>query len=120
MGEPRILIVDDEEPIRRAVGRWLAVCGFDVDTADDGDVAVAMCREKTYDAVTLDLEMPRMNGIDAMTAIKKSHPNLPIIVLTGLPNSFDETLLSHAARILTKPIRLRDLETEIRQILAAT
>ena len=117
MDKPCILVVDDEEHVRKALARWFRICGFDVDVADDGDVAVKMCTDTAYDIITMDLEMPRMGGVEAIDAIKHLHPDVPIIVLTGFSPDSEEAKNCGAAKILTKPLRLRDLEAEVRQAL---
>jgi len=118
MGNPSILIVDDEACIRLALERWLRLRGFDVDVAEDGDVAIEKCRSRKYDVITMDLEMPRMNGVAAMAEIKRLRPNVPIVVFTGYPHELREVLISGATKVLVKPLRLREFESEIRDILA--
>jgi len=114
----RILIVDDEAYIRDALRLWMIECGFEVDTAADGQAAVEKCLQTDYDIIAMDLEMPRMNGLDAIVAIRQSRPDIPILVLTGLPRDYEEVLALGATKVLSKPVRLRDLETEVRQALA--
>ncbi|MBI5093138.1 MAG: response regulator [Candidatus Hydrogenedentes bacterium] len=115
--KPRILIVDDEENIRKALHRWFEISGFDVDTAEDGVAAVELCAGTQYDVVTMDLEMPRMNGKEAIAAIKLLQPDVPILMLTGYPQNSAEVLNCGALKILTKPFRLQELEQEVRSVL---
>lgn len=115
---PRILIVDDEDSIRDALARWFTLRGFEVEKAEDGLVAVEKCVAGSFDVITMDLEMPRLSGVEAIERIRSTHPEIPIIVLTGYPNEADEVLERGAAKVLTKPLRLKDLEEEIKQILA--
>lgn len=110
----RVLVVDDEENIRFALKRWFESSGFEVDVAEDGDVAVALCRAKSYDVVTMDLEMPRMNGKEAFLIISEMQPDLPVIFLTGYYEEMQDPVLSKAANILIKPISLHVLEKEVR------
>lgn len=116
---PRILIVDDEDSIRDALARWFSLRGYDVEKAEDGLVAVEKCATGQFDIITMDLEMPRLSGVDAIERIRQSHPNVPIIVLTGYPNEAEEVLERGAAKVLTKPLRLKDLEQEVSMLLAA-
>ena len=115
--KPSVLIVDDEQSVRHALQRWFDACGFDVETAADGVEAVEKCSDRSFDTVIMDLEMPRMNGTEAMAAIKVLHPDLPVIVFTGYPGNQEHALYTGAAKVLTKPLRLRDLEREVREIL---
>ncbi len=118
MVKPRILIVDDETIIRDAIRRWFEFADFEVDVAEDGQVAVDKCSAHTYDIVTMDLEMPRMKGMEAIALIRKQHPALPVIIVTGYyeENAID-TDKYRIAKVLTKPVRLQDLETEVRKVL---
>lgn len=70
-----ILVVEDEPTIRDAIARWLTLRGFRVETAEDGQMAVDMCREHRYDLVTMDLEMPRLSGHEAIQAIRGFAPD---------------------------------------------
>jgi CheY-like chemotaxis protein len=117
MGKPTILIVDDEANIRGALFRWFEIRGFDVAAAADGLEAVSLCAENCYDVITMDLEMPRMGGIEALTAIRKTHPNVPILVVTGYARDAQRALNAGAVKVLTKPLRLSDLEDEVRGVL---
>lgn len=120
MGKPTILIVDDEANIRGALYRWFEIRGFDVSSAADGLEAVSLCADNRYDVITMDLEMPRMGGIEALTAIHKTHPDVPILVVTGFARDAQKALTAGAVKVLTKPLRLRDLEDEVRGVLAFT
>jgi CheY-like chemotaxis protein len=115
--KPRILIVDDEFAIRDAFQQWFTYRGYDADYASDGIEAVEMCAANTYTIITMDLEMPRMNGMEAIHRIKKIRPEIPIIVLTGHFSGSDAAALSKAARILIKPLSLPELEEHIQQVV---
>ena len=112
-----VLVVDDEEAIRQVLRQWLEGAGFDVDVAKDGWEAVKQCREHEYAAVTMDLEMPRMRGTDAIRAIRVLHPHLPVVVLTGSINGTDEALQSGANRVLEKPIYPSEVEEELLRLI---
>lgn len=117
MGKPQLLIVDDEAPIRSVLSQWFEICGFEVDTAEDGVVALTFCEKRTYNAITMDMEMPRMGGIEAIQAIRQVQATVPILVLTGLPRDADLALAAGASKILMKPFRLKELEEEVRALL---
>ncbi|MCP4640052.1 MAG: response regulator [bacterium] len=118
-GKARILVVDDEEHIRFALRRWFQNRGFDVDVAEDGAVAVEKCEANDYDVVTMDLEMPRMNGTEAIVAIRQTHPRLPVIVLTGYHRRGESAAEFGATKVLTKPTSLHELESEVREAMLA-
>lgn len=115
--KPRILVVDDEENIRYALNRWFEMSGFDVDTAEDGVVAVEKCRSTRYDVITMDLVMPRMDGSAAIGAIRELNPDVPILVLSGFPDRVSDVTTLGATKILAKPVMLSELEQEIRGLL---
>ena len=115
--KPKILVVDDEENIRFALNRWFEMSGFDVDTAEDGVVAVEKCRAKQYDIITMDLVMPKMDGTTAIGAIRKLDPDVPILVLSGFPDRAGDSRCTGATKILAKPMLLSELEQEVRALL---
>lgn len=113
----RILIVDDEPAIRDALRRWFTRLGFQVDAAEDGVTSVEMASANRYYLIIMDLEMPRMNGTQAIQLIKAAQPDLPILVLTGYSDQAEAALNAGAAKILKKPLQLATLEYEVRRIL---
>ncbi|MBN2309692.1 MAG: response regulator [Candidatus Hydrogenedentes bacterium] len=119
MKKLRLLVVDDEESIRIALSRWFESSGFDVDLAEDGLVAVEKCQANEYDAVTMDLEMPRMRGAEAVQHIRRLWPNLPVIVLTAHAEAHQEAADLDVSCVLAKPTSLNDLEREVRTAIGA-
>ncbi|NUM56888.1 MAG: response regulator [Candidatus Hydrogenedentes bacterium] len=115
--KPRILVVDDEENIRFALNRWFEMSGFEVDTAEDGAVAVEKCRTGRYDVITMDLVMPKMDGPSAIGAIREANPDVPILVLSGFPDRVVDAPALGATKILAKPVLLSELEQEVRALL---
>lgn len=117
-GRPRILIVDDEERVRIALVRWFEMRGFDTDLAKDRVEAVERCTDNDYHTVTMDLEMPRMGGVEAVGLIKEKRPSLPILILTGYSGEAVNPHIAGVAKVLAKPIRLRELEDEVRLVMS--
>ena len=78
----KVLIVDDDSSIRRALRNTLHGMGFVVDDAATGEAALQLVREAPYDAVLLDISMPGMGGIRACREMRKSVPRLEILMLT--------------------------------------
>jgi two-component system alkaline phosphatase synthesis response regulator PhoP len=97
---------------------WFEKRGFEVDVAEDGVEAVEKCQRNEYDIVALDLEMPRLNGVEALEQIKMSHPNLPVAIVTGYMDRFTGYSLNQAAQIFLKPISMHDLEAGLLALLA--
>ena len=118
MDKPRILIVDDEAHIRDALHRWFTLRGFDVDVAIDGQDAVEKCDRQEFDIITLDIEMPRMTGIEALPYLCQLHLSKPIIVLSGYIQNTHDQWRQSVVRVLRKPIQLHELEKAVFEALS--
>ncbi len=83
----RVLVVDDEEPIRGLLRSMLTQAGYDVEEAEDGGKAVEVLNSGEnplmVDVIVCDIRMPRINGVEAITYFRAQYPSLPVIVLTG-------------------------------------
>ncbi len=80
----RILIIDDEEIVLRSCRRILAGRDFEVDTASNGPDGLRLVEENYYDILILDIKMPRMDGLEVLQRVKESHPDIDVIMVTGL------------------------------------
>jgi len=80
----RILIVDDEEIVVRSCLRILSGDEFDVEVARNGLEALVKVEEQDYDMLILDIMMPKMNGIEVLQRVKETHPDIDVIMITGL------------------------------------
>ena len=78
-----IVVADDDENMRTLVVRILSAEGFQVLTAEDGRQAIALIKQQPCYALVTDLEMPEQEGIETIREIRKSHPNLHIVVISG-------------------------------------
>ena len=87
----KILFVEDEEALQRAMGTMLEQKGFNVIRAMDGDIGLATARKEVPDLILLDLILPKKSGFEVLTEIKKDPAikNIPVIVLTNLEGSED-------------------------------
>jgi DNA-binding NtrC family response regulator len=83
MAQARILIVDDEKEFSAVVAERLQNRGMEADTTESGQDAIRMVKEKTYDAVVLDLAMPGMDGLETLRQLLAYDKDLQIILLTG-------------------------------------
>ena len=112
----RILIVDDESAIRRALRPPLLELGFQVAEASRGEEALQMLRAGGYDVVLLDVNMPGIGGIETLRRMRALAPRLPIVMLTVRDAEEDkvEALELGADDYVTKPFSTRELIARIR------
>jgi two-component system KDP operon response regulator KdpE len=112
----KVLIVDDDGAIRRALRTTLHGMGFDVDEASTGEEALDLVQHAEYDAVLLDINMPGMGGVRACREIRKSLPRLGILMLTVRDSEQDmvAALDAGADDYITKPFRIRELAARLR------
>ena len=83
----RVLVVDDEAPIRSLLRTMLTQAGYNVEEAEDGGKALEILNSGDnplmVDVIICDIRMPRINGLEAITYFRAQYPSLPVIVLTG-------------------------------------
>lgn len=114
----RLLIIDDERLVRSAIRKVLTRRGFEVDEAPDGMQGLARVAEavEPYQGVLLDLSMPGMSGERVLERLHKSHPRLPVVILSGFVE--DPARLSAAAAVLNKPLTSKVLVETLDRVLA--
>ena len=120
MAQTRILVADDEEPLRRLLHEQLVASGYLVDEAEDGEAAIAQLQKEQYQLVLLDINMPRKTGIDVLKYIREHKLPTRVIMVTGrLGFSVgSESMLAGADEYITKPFDLDYLELSIKRLLA--
>jgi DNA-binding NtrC family response regulator len=114
----RVLIVDDEEVIRRGMGRALEGKGVETHAAASGQEALALLSRHDFDVVFLDIRMPDMDGISVLKKIRAKHLFTQVIMITGYP-SIDtavQCVKIGATDYLVKPIRIADLKNALKCI----
>ena len=84
----KLLIVDDEKRIRALIAKYASFEGYETDEAVDGMQAVAMCRERRYDLIIMDVMMPELDGFSAVREIRK-HSDTPVIMLSARGEEYD-------------------------------
>jgi two-component system KDP operon response regulator KdpE len=111
----RVLIVDDEQPILRALSANLRARGYDVDAADTGEAALALAARHHPEAVVLDLGLPGMSGIEVIEGLR-GWTQVPIIVLSarGEETSKVQALDCGADDYVTKPFGMDELLARVR------
>jgi two-component system, cell cycle response regulator len=114
-----ILVVDDEEIIRKLLQDYLTHIGYNVDTVETGEEAVVSARHKRYDLVITDLLLPGMSGLDVVRNVKTISPQSCIIVVTGHGSleTAIESIRDGAYDYITKPLNMAGLELSVKRAL---
>jgi len=115
---PRILLVDDEQPIQTLLSFPLQRDGYEVVAASDGREALERFAEGPFDLVVLDLMMPRMDGLEVCRRLR-SRSDVPIIMLTAKAEETDKVfgLELGADDYITKPFSLREFRSRVKAVL---
>ncbi len=115
----RILLVEDEEKVRRFIVRGLKAELYVVDEAADGETAHSLLRHGAYDLVILDLNLPDISGNEVLRHIRKDNPQLPVLILTARDSIADkvDNFEQGADDYLTKPFSFTELALRIKALL---
>ena len=118
--EHTILIIDDEAAIRESLETLLALEGYRVDTAVDGEIGLDRIGQHAYDLVLLDLALPGRNGIEILASIRDRNPDLPVIMLTayGTVDNVIDAIRGGAQNFVQKPWDNEKLLADIRSAIA--
>src|SRR6185312_1286463 len=118
----RILVVEDDRAVQKALKRLFEAEGFEVHISGDGMSALAAYRAAAPAAVVLDLRLPAMSGRDVCRELKQQAPSLPVIVLSAASDVSDKVLLLElgADDYVTKPFSPRELLARVRAALRRT
>ena len=115
----RVLVVDDERPVREALERALRLEGYDVDLAADGAEALAQLGHTSPDVIVLDVLMPEVDGLEVARRLRAAGDGTPILLLTARDAVSDrvEGLDAGADDYLVKPFALEELHARLRALL---
>ncbi len=115
----RILLVEDDTPLASFVRKGLEAEYYAVDVAGDGEQARQMMLDNDYDLVVLDLNLPKLDGISVLNAIRPKKPSLPVLVLTARSRIEDrvQSLDTGADDCLVKPFSFTELSARVRALL---
>jgi len=121
LGNARILVVDDEAHIVQVVALKFRNAGLEVETAGDGDEALALVRRTPFDLVVTDLQMPTMSGIELARAMASDATlaRIPVLMLTARGHLLREGEADSAniARVVHKPFSPRGLLADVMELL---
>jgi DNA-binding NtrC family response regulator len=120
VGEPRILIIDDEEAIRESLDTLLTLEGFSVNTVGDGPSGMELLSRNEYDLLLLDLALPGQSGMDLLPRVVEIQPNLPVIMITafGTVGNVVDAIRAGAENFVQKPWDNEKLLADIRAAVA--
>jgi two-component system NtrC family response regulator len=119
MSTTRILIVDDEENLRRVLAVQLEMRGYQVSAAKDGQEALALLAKGRHDLVLSDIRMPGMSGMELLAHIRKDYPDTQVVLLTafGTVENAVEAMQAGAYHYVTKPVRIDELAIVLERAL---
>lgn len=113
----RVLLIEDEAPIRATLSRFLQMEGIEVITAEDGAVGLALARAELPDLILCDLLMPELDGYQVLSSLRGDPltAGIPFLLLTAsaAPEEQQASLQRGAAAFLTKPFHLDDVRKAI-------
>src|SRR5215471_19463902 len=120
---PRVLIADDEEPMRKLVARAIAMDGHETVTAQDGAEALEILirEDGAFDLLLSDIQMPIMDGIALALSAARDFPGLTILLMTGFADQRERAsnLAAIAHDVITKPFSVVDIRTAVADALAS-
>ena len=118
-GNGRVLVADDEPDVRKLVRMVLTKAGYNVLEAEDGAKAIEVLNtgenRLMLDVIICDIRMPKLNGMEAIAYFRKEYPRVPLVVLTGFPDTDMATSLLRqgVADYLVKPVEAETLRTAV-------
>jgi len=119
-----MLTVDDSPSVRKLVKFTLKVKGYEVSSAGNGLEALDLLKQEAFDAIILDINMPRMNGLELLGTIKadEQYAGMPVIMLTteGQDEDKDKAVALGATAYMVKPFKPTQLLTLLEKILPST
>jgi CheY-like chemotaxis protein len=125
MARGTVLVVDDDPILREIASEMLRQNGYEVWVAEDGAIALDRLAREQPDLVIMDMVMPNTDGVEAIQAVKKRWPNMPVIAVSAGAGRLDPSVLLRAATALgadasmTKPLRPEAFIALVEQFLPA-
>lgn len=118
----RILIIDDDHHILLMIKKMLERAGFEVDLASDGDEGLELFNKGSFDVVITDIIMPEKEGLETIREMKRMHPDIKIIAMSGggqvsAENYLKTARMFGATKILTKPFTQKQMVSAVRELL---
>lgn len=116
----KILVVDDEEELAKLYSTVLTGSGHQAMGVYSGKQAFKQVKKQNFDLVITDFQMPKMTGLELLKAIRKKGKNIPVILMTGKVSELPAEELKNFAKVLAKPIDIKELPKIVAKVLAAS
>ena len=116
MEKKRILIVDDEEPVRHLIAKVLESQDYKITMVKNGIEAINQIDKKSYDLIITDYMMPEMDGLELTCRVKARYPLMPILIVTGKA-SVRDLLKNGATACIMKPFAIYELRCMVKTLL---
>jgi heavy metal response regulator len=115
----RLLVVEDEKKVARFVKKGLEEEGYAVDVAADGKTGLELALDRVHDLIILDIQLPKMDGLGVLNALRKEKVSIPVLLLTVRATIEDKVLGLDAGAddYLTKPFAFQELVARVRALL---
>lgn len=120
--KPRILVVDDEESIREFLEIMLKKEGYEITTAEDGQVALDLMKKKSFDMVISDMQMPNVTGMELLKKVKEQSPDIVFMMITAFATTETavEAMKIGAFDYITKPFKIDEVRINIANALRSS
>jgi len=117
-GQPTVLVVDDDAQLQTIFKQFLKKAGFGRIVVGSGAEAISCAEKQKFDLVFLDLQLPDIPGDEVYERLKQVHPDLPIVIITGYPDSeiLSKILQSGPVTVIKKPIEFDQLNRTVKQL----
>ena len=119
MRNGRILAIDDEQNIRHLIKNEFSIEGYEVATAESGEKGLRLLDNHRFDVVLLDINLPKLNGIETLKLLKKKSPDTEVLMITGYGDikSAVESIKQGAREYITKPFKLDEILALVKQTI---
>jgi len=117
-GQPTVMVVDDDPALQALFKQFLKKAGFGRLVVGSGTEAITLAKKQKFDFVFLDLKLPDIPGDEVYSQLKQIHPDLPIVVITGYPDSeiLSRILSLGPVTVIKKPIEYEQLNRAVKQL----
>ncbi len=114
----KILVIEDDKEVLKMLLDYLKLLGYETEGAEDGLTGLKLLRTANFDAVITDITVPYVSGIGIISIIKKDHPDIPVIAITGFGAEVEALAQEkHADVVLSKPFEMKELKKILQKLL---